>query len=95
MDSALNQNSVFTVDDPPAGSLDATFASIGLPLFATDLRTLPPGPVKAWFDGTRRSRQIGGGYSTKTPGVSILLMRPVRAFDFLIFVLKTAPIAPL
>jgi erythromycin esterase len=85
----------FTLGDPPGGSVDATLAALGLPLFAIDLRRPPAGPVAEWLGGDRRSRQIGGGYSTATPGVWIQPMRPARAFDFLIFIGKTTPSVPL
>jgi erythromycin esterase len=94
-DMTNNREAAFTLEDPPAGSVDATLAAIGLPLFAADLRNLPPGPVANWFGGERRSRQIGGGYSTATPGVWIQPMRPARAFDFLIFIARTTPSGPL
>jgi erythromycin esterase-like protein len=75
--------------------VDTTLAGVGLPLFATDLRNLPPGPIADWFGGDRRSRQIGASYSTATPGIWMQPMRPARAFDFLIFIGKTTPSIPL
>lgn len=94
-DMTNNQEAEFTLGDPPAGSVDATLAALGMPRFAADLRNLPHGPVADWFGGERRSRQIGGGYSAATPGVWIQPMRPVRAFDFLIFIARTTPSVPL
>ncbi|HEY3836122.1 MAG TPA: erythromycin esterase family protein [Bryobacteraceae bacterium] len=82
----------FTVGAPPAGSLDATLAAAGIPLFALDLRNLPEGTVKTWFNAPHVSRQIGGGYSDSTPGVWLQRIRPAQAFDLLIFVKKTTPI---
>ena len=40
----------FTVPEAPAGSLDATLAASGIPLFALDLRSAPKtGPVGEWL----------------------------------------------
>lgn len=80
----------FTVGLPPSGSLDATFASIGIPFFAVDMRRIGTGKVADWFDTPHRSRQIGGGYSEAAPGIWYPV-RAARAFDLLIYVDKTTP----
>ena len=81
----------FPVGPPPRGSLDATLAAVGVPLFAVDLRRLPEGKVADWFAEPHFSQQIGGGYSEATPGVWMHRMRAAREFDVLIFVDKTTP----
>jgi erythromycin esterase len=75
----------FTVGPPPRGSLDATLAGVGLPLFAVDLRGASPG----WFAAPHRSRQIGGAYSEETAPIYWHEMRASKAFDVLIYVEKT------
>ncbi|MGD0049020.1 MAG: erythromycin esterase family protein [Bryobacteraceae bacterium] len=95
VDMATNATTNFSVGPAPRGSLDATLAATGLPLFAVDLRHLPEGKVAAWFDAPHRSRQIGAGYSAQTPGVWLHQVRAARAFDLLIFVGKTTPSRPL
>ncbi|MGA3097135.1 MAG: erythromycin esterase family protein [Bryobacteraceae bacterium] len=85
----------FTVGPPPQGSLGATFAAIGAPLFAIDLRHLPGGKVADWFDAPHITWHIGGGYTATTPGAWFLPIRAARAFDMLIFVAKTTPSRPL
>jgi erythromycin esterase len=94
VDMAGNGIRSFTVGPPPGGSIDATFAALGLPLFAIDLRHLPAGKAADWFAGPHVSRQIGGGYSESTPGVWLLRMRAAQAYDLLIFVDKTTPSKP-
>jgi erythromycin esterase len=91
VDMTANQVGAFTVGPPPRGSLDATLAAVGAPLFAIDLRHLPEGKVADWFAEPHFSRQIGGGYSEATPGVWMHRMRAAREFDLLIFVDKTTP----
>ena len=91
VDMTANGVSTFTAGSPPAGSLDATLASLGIPLFAVDLRGLPKGGIGDWFTAPHYSRQIGGGYSEATPGVWIHLVRAAREFDVLLFVAQTTP----
>jgi erythromycin esterase len=81
----------FTVGPPPRGSLDATLAAVGAPLFAIDLRLAPTGVVTDWFAQPHVSRQIGGGYSDMTPGVWMRKMHAASRFDLLMFVAKTTP----
>lgn len=85
----------FTVGPQPQGSLGATFAAIGAPLFAIDLRHLPNGKVADWFDAPHITWYIGAGYTATTPGAWFLPIRAARAFDMLIFVAKTTPSRPL
>jgi erythromycin esterase len=91
LDLANNRETEFTLKDPPAGTIDAAMAGVGLPRFAADLRDLPAGPAADWFGGDRRSRQIGTAYSTATPGVWIKPMRPAKAFDFLLYIGEITP----
>lgn len=91
VDMAANRMSTFTAGPPPGGSLDATLASVGIPLFAVDLRGLPKGGIRDWFAAPHYSRQIGGGYSEATPGVWIHRVRAALEFDVLLFVAQTTP----
>ena len=93
-DMAGHGNRAFTVGPPPGGSIDATFAALGLPLFAIDLRHLPAGKVADWLAGPHVSRQIGASYSESTPGVWLPRMKAAQAYDMLIFVDKTTPSKP-
>jgi len=95
VDMAGNGVNSFTVGPSPGGSLDATFAALGMPLFAIDLRQLPTGKVADWFVAPHVSRQIGGGYSEATPGVWLHRMRAAQTYDLLIFVDRTTPSKPL
>jgi erythromycin esterase len=91
VDMATRSVNAFTVGPPPRGSLDATLAALGAPLFAIDLRGLPKGTVADWFAERRVSRQIGGGYSEATPGVWMHRIHAAHDFDLLIFVDRTTP----
>jgi len=83
VDLVTGQIRTFTVNAPPRGSLDATLAALGIPLFAIDLRNVPD-----WFARPHYSRQIGWGYSEATPGVWMHQIRAARDFDLLMFVDK-------
>jgi erythromycin esterase len=91
-----NDNGVrtFTVGPPPRGSLDATLGTVGMPLFAVDLRTAK-GAVGDWFAAPHISRQIGGGYSEATAPIYFQQTRARTAFDILIYVGKTTGSKPL
>ncbi len=73
----------FTVEPAPPGSLDATLAAAGIPIFALDLRNAP-----AWFKETHKSRSIGALYDENRPGY-YADYTPAEAFDVLLFVAKT------
>jgi erythromycin esterase len=73
-------------------SLDRTLASVGIPLFALDLRDLPKrGPVARWFARPRDMRNIGGVYSEKGENAPdpIASAPWPEAFDVIMFVEKT------
>jgi len=80
----------FTVPPAPAGSLDATLAATGIPLFALDLRQVPKsGPVAAWWSESHRTRSIGAVYSEDSPSGYLMDLAAPESFDFLLFVEKT------
>jgi len=85
----------FTVGPPVRGSLDATLAAVGLPLFAVDLRMTRRGPVAEWLAAAHRSRQIGGAYSEDTAPIYWQNVRASMTFDVLIYVAKTTGTRPL
>jgi len=72
-------------------SLDHALASAGIPLFALDLRQLPPqGPVAQWFAEPRSARSIGAVYGGgQPPEWSIATLRWPEVFDVILFVEKT------
>jgi len=74
----------FTVPPAPPGSLDATLASAGLPLFALDLRASPE-----WFRQARRSRQIGAVYPEGAPYALMSDVVPAEVYDAVLFVDET------
>jgi erythromycin esterase len=75
---------------PPArpGTLDASLASVGLPLFALNMRGTPKdSPLGAFFQETRWSRNIGAVYGDNFPEDKVA---PGQEFDGLLFVEKTS-----
>jgi erythromycin esterase len=72
----------FTVPPAPQGSLDAAFASVGIPIFAIDLRHLPrKGPVANWWSIPRKSQQIGALFTDRTPAAAERLRFLLGAFE--------------
>jgi TonB family protein len=80
----------FTVPPAPPGSLDATFAAAGIPLFALDLRDAPKsGPVAAWLSESHTTRSIGAVYSQDSANQYLLDLKAPQSFDAILFVEKT------
>jgi erythromycin esterase len=84
---------VHTVGAAPAGTLDDTFARVGRPLFALDLRSAPTsGPVAQYLDGEHPTRDVGWYYYD---GFPLQQVRLTRRFDGLLFVETTTSARPL
>jgi erythromycin esterase len=80
----------FTVGPLPAGSLDATLAASGLPLFALDLRAAPKGgAVAEWLSVKRRTRSIPFGFAEDKLNMTIFEQVVTERYDCLFFVDKT------
>lgn len=80
----------FTVAPAPAGSLDATLAATGIPLFALDLRSVPKsGPVATWLSEPHKTRSIGAVYSEDAAAQFFWETNILKSFDVLLFVEKT------
>lgn len=80
----------FTVPAAPSGSLDATLAATGIPLFALDLRQAPKtGPVATWLHTPHATRSIGAMYSDDTAQQYWANQEPISCFDALLFVNTT------
>lgn len=85
----------FTVGPASAGSLDATLAASGIPLFALDLRAAPKiGPVAEWFGVKHPTRNIFGGFSEDAPGSNMFEQVVTERYDSLFFVDKTTATRP-
>ena len=82
-----------TVPAAPAGSLDATLAATGIPLFALDLRQAPKsGPVAEWLRVAHKSRNVGPTYVDDRPERYMADLIAPECFDAILFVEKsTAP----
>jgi erythromycin esterase-like protein len=80
----------FTVPPAPAGSLDATLAASGIPLFVLDLRSAPKtGPVAEWLHAPHSTRSIGAVYPKDSPYAMIFDQVAPERFDALLFVETT------
>ena len=80
----------FTVPPAPPGSLDATFAAAGIPLFALDLGDAPKsGPVATWLSESHKTRSIGAVYSQDSADQYLLDLKAPQSFDVMLFVEKT------
>ena len=79
----------FTVPPAPAGSLDTTLASAGIPLFALDLHRAQ-GPAAAWLAEGHDSRNIGALYPEDQPFALMYPLKASEAYDALFFVEKTS-----
>ncbi|HZE88067.1 MAG TPA: erythromycin esterase family protein, partial [Verrucomicrobiae bacterium] len=74
----------FTVPPAPAGSLDATLAGSGIPLFALDLRQAPD-----WFKEPHGTRQIGAIYPEGEPLAFVADWAAKDVYDAMLFVEST------
>lgn len=83
----------FFVPPAPEGTLDAALGATGFSLAALDLRAVPPGPVTEWWRHTHRTRSIGFVYSDE--GYPLSMVRPLEAYDGLLFVERTTPSRPI
>ena len=80
----------FTVPPMVPGSLDATLAATGIPVFALDLRDAP-----AWYSEARKSRSIGAVFSDAIAANLVVDLQAKATFDALFFVEKTTPAKPI
>ena len=79
-----------TVPPAPPGSLDATLAASGIPLFALDLRQAPKsGPVADWLNQSHKTRSIGALYPADDPFALMEDQVVPENFNAILFVEKT------
>jgi erythromycin esterase-like protein len=80
----------FTVSPAPVGSLDATLAASGIPLFALDLRAAPKtGTVADWWNTAHATRSIGAVYAEGSPTNYMASWVAPSVFNVMLFVDKT------
>lgn len=79
----------FAVTSAGVGGLDHTLARAGIPLFALDLRSAPPGPVLDYWTAASYSRGIGSMFTPTVPDYGFFTAVPKDHFDALLFVQKT------
>jgi erythromycin esterase len=71
-----------------SGGLGATFAAVGLPIAAFDLRTAPAGVVKRWLGAPHRTRDIGASFTTEANMDGVFELS--ASYDAVIFVDHTS-----
>jgi erythromycin esterase len=79
----------FTVPPAPAGSLDATLSTPGIPAFAIDLRQAPD-----WFPQPHTSRLIGAMYPDGAPFAMLGNIIAPDAYDGILFIQQTTAASP-
>ena len=83
----------FRVTPAPAGSLDATLAASGIPIFALDLQRVPAdSSVAAWLKEPHRTRSVGAVYSEASNYFDDLSLQ--ANFDAILFVNHTTAALP-
>jgi erythromycin esterase len=80
----------FTVQPPPAETLEGTLAATGMPILAMDLRRLPKsGPAHEWLRRGQLTREVGAVFSDE--GEYLTPVLPLDSYDGLLFVENTTP----
>lgn len=88
--------SEWTVGPAKDGSIDATFAKAGVPMFAIDLRAAPAGPVKDWLARAHPMRMIGALFDPAVESTNFYSPTTlVPWYDAIIFIDTTTRARPL
>jgi erythromycin esterase-like protein len=83
------------VPPPIAGSIDGTLGSVGIPIFAVDLRNGPmDGPVAEWLRTDHPLRDAGALYVPESDANHYYPVTPARDFDVMIFTDRTTATLP-
>jgi erythromycin esterase-like protein len=85
----------FQVGPAPPGTADAMLASVGLPLFALDLRLdTGIGAVSKWFREPHRTRSIGAIFFESNPATYLADLILPDSYDVVLFIAKTTASIP-
>jgi erythromycin esterase len=85
----------FTLGPAPEGSLDATLAGTGLPIYAVDLRLAPKvGPVADWLELRHTTRSIGSGFAMQAADQFLEPIRVANKYDAILYVKSTTAARP-
>ncbi len=85
----------FYLGPAPEETLEYILATAGLSLAAIPMDSLPAeGPVRDWFHTNLPTRHSGAGYNVKTPEEYFWSYTPAEAYDVLVFLDSTTPVAP-
>ncbi|MEK6322939.1 MAG: erythromycin esterase family protein [Acidobacteriota bacterium] len=81
-----------TVGPAAEGTVSATMALVGLPLFLVDFRRAPgTGPISAWLSSPHLERTIGSGINSGDTPTEIV---PREVYDAMVFVDRTTRARP-
>ncbi len=87
---------VFNVTPPAEASLDAALASSGLPALALDLRNLPKGPVRDWFEAPQGMLGCGAWFQVPVdPGIYVPSVSIASRYGALFFINSTHSALPM
>ncbi len=86
---------VFNVTPSAEASLDAALASSGHPVMALDLRNLPTGPVREWFEAPQGVLECGAVFHVPVdPHMYVPRLSVASRFGALLFVNRTTTAMP-
>jgi len=86
---------VFNVTPPAEATLDTALASTGLPALALDLRKLPEGPVREWFEAPQGMLSCGNGFQVPVdPGRWVRSVPIASCYGALFFINRTHAALP-
>lgn len=87
---------VFNVTPPAEASLDAALAASGFPMMALDLRNLPEGPVRNWFEAPQGTLGCGAGFQVPVdPGTGVPSVSIASRYGALFFINSTHAALPM
>ncbi|MBL8233821.1 MAG: erythromycin esterase family protein [Bryobacterales bacterium] len=95
IDGLSRQLREFTVTAPPGNTLDALYASAGVPLLAIDMRRVPLTGPGSMMRLSLETRTIGSLYDERTPFAFYSEMVAPDAFDAMFFVESTTRARPM
>lgn len=86
---------VFNVTPPAEASLDEALAALGLPVLALDLRKLPDGSVRAWFEAPQGMLGCGAVFHMPVdPRMYVPKISVASRFGALLFINSTTAAMP-
>jgi erythromycin esterase-like protein len=85
----------WSVGPSKEGSVDATFAKAGMPMFILDVRNAPDDPVREWLNTPHPTRIAGAVYDDQAEAQYYAPVALAKAYDAVIFIDRTTRARPL